>query len=69
MDTSRARRLACSVSRTRPERSGGNLVVRKTSSRGTALSRRARPTSPSLLYMVAVSMWRYPASSAYRTAS
>ena len=44
--------------RTRPARSGGSLVVTKTSSRGTPLSRSARPTSPSLPYMVAVSMWR-----------
>ena len=40
-----------------------------TSRRSRPLSRTARPTSASFWYMVAVSRWRYPTSSAYRTAS
>ena len=46
------------VSRSRPTRSGGSLVVMKTSSRRSPLSLTARPTSFSLPYMVAVSMCR-----------
>jgi hypothetical protein len=56
--TPSASRLAAIVSRSRPALPEGSLVVTKTSSRGTPLSRSARPTSRSLPYMVAVSMWR-----------
>lgn len=37
-----------------------NLLVTHNSSRGTLLSRNARPISASLPYAAAVSMWRYP---------
>jgi hypothetical protein len=46
------------VARSRPALPEGILVVTNTSSRGTPLSRTARPTSASLRYMVAVSMCR-----------
>ena len=59
----RASRASC------PARSGGSLVVTKSSSRSTPESARARPTSRSLAYIVAVSTCRKPTSSAARTAS
>ena len=49
-------------------RPGWNFVVMNTSSRAMPLSRSARPTLASLPYACAVSMWRYPSSSAARTA-
>ena len=45
-----------------------NFVVTNTSSRGTPLSRSPAPTLSSLPYAWAVSMCRYPSSSAQRTA-
>ena len=45
------------------------LVVIQTASRGTPLAASAAPTSRSLPYIRAVSMWRYPSSSASSTAS
>jgi hypothetical protein len=57
------------VPRASPTRLGGSFVVTNTSSRARPLSRRARPTSASLPYMVAVSMCRYPVRSAYAIAS
>src|SRR4029453_13125658 len=44
-------------------------VVMNTCSRGTPLSRTARPTSRSLRYMAAVSRWREPTTMASRTAA
>ena len=44
--------------------SGHTFVVTKISSRGTPPARMPSPTSSSLPYIAAVSMWRYPASSA-----
>ena len=49
-----ARRLPSRVRRSRPAAPGGSLVVRNTCSRGTPLSRTARPTSRSLRYMLGV---------------
>ena len=49
-------------------RPGWNFVVMNTSSRAMPLSRSARPTLDSFPYACAVSMWRYPTSSAARTA-
>ena len=42
----------------------GNFVVTKSSARGTPLSATACPTCRSFPYIVAVSMCRYPTSSA-----
>ena len=55
----------------RPARrpSCGTFVVRKISSRGTPLSAIPRPTSRSFSYARAVSICRYPISSASRTPS
>src|SRR2546423_2664105 len=63
-----AARLSSSVSRSRPARSGQSFVVTNTSPRGTPPAASTRPTSRSLPYMYAVSTWRYPSSSAERTA-
>ena len=58
-----------STSATGSTRRGKNLVVMKTSWRGTPLSRNACPTLSSLPYACAVSMCRYPSSSAHWTAA
>ena len=64
-----ARSEARSTARSCPASLARSFVTRKTSSRGSPLSRSARPTSASLAYMVAVSTWRYPACSARPTAT
>lgn len=63
------RRLDSRVRRAFRASCGRSLVVMKTCSRSTPLSFTALPTSASFLYSVAVSMWRYPTSSAARTDS
>src|SRR5690348_5725297 len=59
-------RLASATGSFRP---GKNFVVMNTSPRGTPLSRNPCPTLSSLPYACAVSICRYPSSSAQRTAS
>jgi hypothetical protein len=54
----RADKLAAIACRSRPASLGHNFVVMKTSDLAMPLSRKARPMSASLRYMVAVSMRR-----------
>ena len=62
-------RLLSNAASTLPSRMSvtASLVVTNTSLRSTPLSRMPCPTASSFSYSAAVSMWRYPASSAHLT--